>query len=185
LDVRIPLPGEHQVANAVTAIRALESLQDSGTVIHSAALKKGLEATQWPGRLEIVEGRPRVILDGAHNPAGAESLKHYWQRFLGERRVVLMFGVMSDKAIAEIGDKLFPLADAIVLTAAHSERSADPAQIANQLPRFRSVYHLTRCPAEALDTAKRLAGSEGVVLVAGSLFLVGDIKRELNQSSAA
>jgi len=185
LDLRIPLPGEHQVRNAVAAIRALIALQAEGFSIDPDDIKEGIEAARWPGRLELVDGDPPIILDGAHNFAGAESLRRYCERFLRSKRVVLLFGVMRDKDVVEIAGKLFPLASAIVLTAAESERSAEPAWIAAQVPEYRQRYHYTRNPQEALSVARSLASPDGIILAAGSLFLVGDLQRTLNLDAAA
>jgi len=185
LDVRIPLPGEHQARNAVAAIRALMVLQTEGFPIDLEDIKEGIESTRWPGRLELVHGDPPIILDGAHNIAGAESLRKYCERFLRSKRVVLLFGVMRDKDVFEIAARLFPLATEIVLTAAESERSAEPGWIAAQLPEYRHRYHYTRNPQEALSLARTLASADGIILAAGSLFLVGDLQRTLNLEAAA
>ena len=185
LDLRLPLPGEHQVRNAVAAIRALMVLQTQGFPIEAEDIEGGIEATRWPGRLEILSGEPPIILDGAHNIAGAESLKKYCQQFLGTKRLVLLFGVMRDKDVVGIAGKLFPLVSEIVLTAAESERSAEPDWIAAQLPEYRQRYHCTRNPQEALDVARTLASPEGIILAAGSLFLIGDLQRTLQLEAAA
>ena len=185
LDLRIPLPGEHQVRNAVAAIRALMVLQTEGFPIDAEDIKGGIEAAHWPGRLELVGGDPPIILDGAHNIAGAESLRKYCEQFLRSKRLVLLFGLMRDKDVAEIAGKLFPLASEIVLTAAESERSAEPDWIAAQLPEYQQRYHCTRSPQEALSVARNLASPDGIILAAGSLFLVGDLQRTLNLEAAA
>jgi dihydrofolate synthase / folylpolyglutamate synthase len=185
LDLRIPLPGEHQVRNAVAAIRALMVLQAEGFPIEAQDIQEGIEAARWPGRLELVDGRPPIILDGAHNAAGAEHLRRYCDRFLRSKRVVLLFGVMRDKDVADIAGKLFPLASEIVLTAAESERSAEPAWIAALLPEYQQRCHCTRDPQEALKVARRLASPDGIILAAGSLLLVGDLRRALNLEAAA
>ena len=185
LDLRLPLPGEHQVRNAVTAIRALMVLQTQGFPIEVEDIKAGIEAARWPGRLEIINGNPPILLDGAHNVAGAESLRNYCARFLAARRLVLLFGVMRDKDVVEIAAKLFPLASDIVLTAAESERSAEPAWIAAQLPEYKLRYHHTQNSQEALSLARSLASPDGIILAAGSLFLIGDLQRTLQLEAAA
>jgi len=185
LDLRLPLPGEHQVRNAVAAIRALMVLQAEGFPISEEDIEAGIEATRWPGRLEIVGGEPPIILDGAHNIAGAESLRKYCKQFLSAKRLVLLFGVMRDKDVVEIAGRLFPLANDIVLTAAESERSAEAGWIAAQLPEYGQRYHCTRNPQEALDVARTLAAPDGIILAAGSLFLVGDLQRTLQLEAAA
>ena len=185
LDLRLPLPGEHQVRNAIAAIRSLMVLQTQGFPIEREDIKAGIEAAHWPGRLEIVSGEPPIILDGAHNIAGAESLKKYCEQFLAAKRLVLLFGVMRDKDVVEIAGKLFPLVSEIVLTAAESERSAEPDWIAAQLPEYRQRYHCTRNPQEALGVARTLASPDGIILAAGSLFLIGDLQRTLQLEAAA
>ena len=114
-------------------------LQTEGFPIDAEDIKEGIEATRWPGRLEIVGGDPPIILDGAHNIAGAESLKKYCEQFLAAKRLVLLFGVMRDKDVVEIAGKLFPLASEIVLTAAESERSAEPAGLLLSCPSISSA----------------------------------------------
>ena len=185
LDLRLPLPGEHQVRNAIAAVRALMVLQTQGFPIDLEDIKAGIEAARWPGRLEIVSGEPPIILDGAHNIAGAESLKKYCERFLAAKRLVLLFGVMRDKDVVKIAGKLFPLASDIVLTAAESERSAEADWIAAQLPEYRERYRCTPNPQEALDVARTLAAPDGIILAAGSLFLIGDLQRTLQLEAAA
>ena len=92
---------------------------------------------------------------------------------------------MRDKDVVEIAGKLFPLVSEIVLTAAESERSAEPDWIAAQLPEYRQRYHCTRNPQEALGLARTLASPDGIILAAGSLFLVGDLQRTLQLEAAA
>jgi dihydrofolate synthase/folylpolyglutamate synthase len=179
LEVRIPLPGEHQVRNTVTAIRALEALHSSGVPVDPQSIKEGIETTRWPGRLEVVECEPTIILDGAHNAAGAECVRQYCERFLRGRRLSVIFGALQDKAIVEMGLTLFPLSEEIVLTSLQSERGADPFAIAELLPQFRSHYRFASTAEEALLLARQKVGCDGVILVVGSLFLVGEIQRAL------
>jgi len=185
LDVLVPLPGEHQVRNALAAIRALKVLQAKGFPIDAEEIKRGIEVTRWPGRLEWVDADPPILLDGAHNLAGAQSLRNYCDRFLGSKHIVLLFGIMRDKNVAQIAGKLFPVANEIVLTAAESERSAEPAWIAAQLPEYQQRCHQTRNPQEGLGAARSLASANGIVLVAGSLYLIGDLHRMLKLDAAA
>jgi dihydrofolate synthase/folylpolyglutamate synthase len=176
LDVQIPLPGEHQIQNFLTALRVLEALQGMGLFIDAASLTQGTESARWPGRLQIVAREPLLILDGAHNPSGAECLKAYCERFLRGRRRLLIFGVLRDKSIIELGETLFPLAEEIILTAPQSERAADPKAIAEMLPEFGDRYSFAKCADQALELAQKKAACDDVILVAGSLFLVGDIQ---------
>ncbi len=109
LDIRCPLAGEHQVENAIAAAAALFALGIPG-----AAIEGGIGAARWPGRLERVSEQPEIILDGAHNPAGARALAAYIDRFYSGRRVRLIYGAMRDKAVEEIGGILFPRAGQVI-----------------------------------------------------------------------
>src|SRR5262249_11500982 len=112
LNIECSLAGEHQVQNAATAAVALSQLG-----IPSNEIERGIAAARWPGRLEFLCERPEVIVDGAHNPAGARALAAYIDRFYSTRNVRLIFGAMRDKAIDEIGGILFPRARQVILTA--------------------------------------------------------------------
>jgi dihydrofolate synthase/folylpolyglutamate synthase len=121
LRIHCPLAGEHQVENAVTAALALIRLG-----VASSAIESGIASAQWPGRLEHVSESPEIILDGAHNPAGARALAVYIQRFYANRRVRMIYGAMRDKAVAEISGILFPLAEQVIVTAPRQARALAP-----------------------------------------------------------
>ena len=126
LDLRIvcPLAGEHQVENAATAAVALTRLG-----ISEPEISAGIAQTRWPGRLERVSEHPEIILDGAHNPAGARALAAYIARFYAARRVRLIYGAMRDKAIDEISGILFPHAQQVIVTAPRQARALAPESI--------------------------------------------------------
>lgn len=171
LRIRCPLAGEHQVENARTAAMALAELG-----VPARAIEEGIAATRWPGRLERVAVNPEIILDGAHNPAGARALAAYIERFHRGRRVWMIYGAMQDKAIAEMSGILFPLADRVILTApAGSQGRAAPPETLLELTDHPAV-EIAPNLAEALERA-RAAGPENVIFVTGSLFLVAEAER--------
>jgi dihydrofolate synthase/folylpolyglutamate synthase len=161
--IECPLPGEHQVDNAVTAALALETLGVS---------PRGIAETRWPGRLEHISPNPDILLDGAHNPAGARALARYLERFYPDRKLWLIFGAMRDKAVAEMGAILFPLADELILTAADSPRSMTPGELAALAGRGRAVANI----GAALELMAREAAADDVIVITGSLFLVGEAR---------
>ncbi|PYV42356.1 MAG: hypothetical protein DMG06_14370, partial [Acidobacteria bacterium] len=177
IDIELPLPGEHQVLNVLTAIRTLEILKSFGYEITSRNVEEGIAKTCWPGRLEVLNSQPRIIFDGAHNPAGAQKVCDYIEQFLGSGQIVMIYGTMRDKAIREIAQRLFPLARRVILTRPESERAADPKEIGNLVPGFQPVIQVSRNVQEALDIAHQLATEKDTIFVVGSLFLVGDAKR--------
>jgi dihydrofolate synthase/folylpolyglutamate synthase len=167
-----PLPGAHQVQNLVVALRLLEAARRAGLPIDLDAAGSGINRTRWRGRLQWIPGRPRILLDGAHNPAGARALASYLR---GIGPFVLVFGVMRDKDVAGMSATLFPLAQEVVLTRPAVRRAATPAEIARRAGRAARGAHRESDPVRALRLARRLAGRDGTVVVAGSLYLVGAV----------
>lgn len=175
--IECPLPGEHQIGNALTAIAALEELGAP-----EEAISAGIRRVRWPGRLERVRTRPEIYLDGAHNPAGARALAAYIERFYSGRRVWLIYGAMRDKAVAEMAGILFPLAGEVIATAPAQPRAVRPELIGELAdhPRLRTADTLVA----ALELLRE-ATPEDVVFVTGSLFLVGEARALLAPDSSA
>jgi dihydrofolate synthase / folylpolyglutamate synthase len=174
LHIGCPLAGEHQVANALTAIAALDLLN-----IPSEAIEAGIRATRWPGRLERVSERPEMLLDGANNPAGASALARHIQRFYSGRRLWLVYGAMRDKAVSEVAGILFPYARTVVLTAPAHPRAVRPEALAALVdhPDLRTAPVLS----DALEIVRREAAPQDAVFITGSLFLVGEARALLVQ----
>lgn len=172
LAVDCPLAGAHQVANALTAAVALDALG-----LGPEAIRNGIRQARWPGRLERIRENPDVILDGAHNPAGARALAAYINRFFDDRRVWLIYAAMRDKAVEEMAAILFPLADEVIVTAPKQARAVRPESIAELAyhPRLRAAPALE----DALAIIEREAAPEDAVFISGSLFLVGEARQKL------
>jgi len=160
LAVCCPLAGGHQVENALTAAVALRQL---------GCGPQGIAATKWPGRLQRICERPEIILDGAHNIAGTQALARYIQQFYFGRRIWIVYGIMRDKAVREMTEMLFPLAERVIATAPDNSRALPPEQIPGE--------HVEVVPAvaDALDIVRREAFPTDVVFITGSLFLVGQV----------
>jgi dihydrofolate synthase/folylpolyglutamate synthase len=171
----LPLPGRHQIENARVAVVALEAFgRASGSRLEPEAVRRGLRAMRWPGRLQWIEGTPPLLLDGAHNAAGAAALASYLRERGGERPV-LLFGAMANKDARGILEPLAPLVRAAVVTRPPVDRSADPGGIARAAAGLPVAIETVADPAEALARARTLAPPGGFVLVAGSLYLVGAV----------
>ncbi len=177
------LLGAHQAENAALAWTTAKILQRQDSRITDAAIRKGIASATWPGRLEIVECKsrsPLVVFDGCHNPGGAKalakSLKQLWPK--RERAWTLVFAAMRDKDYASVLKTLSPLAKTIVATSvAGNERSASAEEIKKAARRFCKNVFVVENAGEALAEAKKLAGSNGCVIVCGSLYLIGELKR--------
>jgi dihydrofolate synthase/folylpolyglutamate synthase len=180
-DLTSPLPGKFQVKNAAQAAAAAWLLAREGLSVSREAIVEGLGAARWPGRLEVIHTRPLVLLDGAHNPAAARELADFVREELAGRRLRLVYASMRDKAISEISAILFPLAEEVYLTRPELARAASPEEIlaAARIEPEKAVVESV--PARAVERACRAAAADDVVLVAGSLFLVGAIKQALQE----
>ena len=158
-----PLAGEHQVDNAITAILALETLGVS---------TKGIGEARWPGRLEYVAPNPDILLDGAHNPAGARALAKYLERFYPLRKKWMIYGAMRDKAVEEIAGILFPLADELMLTAPANARALRPEALREIAGRGETAADI----GEAIARVRQAALADDIIVITGSLFLVGEAR---------
>jgi dihydrofolate synthase/folylpolyglutamate synthase len=176
-----PLPGAHQWDNALVALRLMEEARAAGLPCDLARAAAAMGEARWPGRLERIPGRPPVLLDGAHNPAAARALADHLR---GIGPFVLVFGAMRDKDVRGMAEVLFPLARQIVLTRPRMERAARPAEIAQRAGPLAGRARIEDSPRRALAWARRQAGGGATVVVAGSLFLVGEI-RPLTRASRA
>jgi dihydrofolate synthase/folylpolyglutamate synthase len=172
-----PLMGKFQVKNTTAAVTGAWRLGAGGFEIPRWSIAQGLRAANWPGRLEPLFPKPLVLLDGGHNPAAARELAAFIEEELSGRRVRLVYASMRDKAIREICASLFPLAEEVYLTRPDNPRAATPEEILAALPFRPARLHIEMEPACALEKACRASSPEDVVLVVGSLFLVGAIKK--------
>ncbi len=168
LRIHCPLAGEHQVENAATAAIALARVG-----IPVEAIEQGIAAAVWPGRLERLSEKPEILIDGAHNPAGARALAGYLDRFYAPRRVILIYGAMRDKAVEEVCGILFPRARQVIATAPDQPRALHPEAIRN-LAEHADVRIAPRL-RDALEMA-RSAAEDDVIVITGSLYLVGEAR---------
>jgi dihydrofolate synthase/folylpolyglutamate synthase len=169
--LELPLTGEHQLDNLVLAVRAVECYSRS-LAIESVA--RGVAATEWPGRLQRIEGKPSLLLDAAHNVMATEALVRYLSSHPHEKRV-LLFGVMKDKRVWEMLDELLPLVSYFIATRPEMSRARDPEKLARFAKERGVPAEAVRSPEAALARAREVAGPEGEVLVAGSIFLLGEV----------
>ncbi len=175
---KLSLPGRHQIENAKTAILLAEELQVHFQISREDIVA-GLQDARHPGRLELVDG---ILLDGAHNRAGARALREFLDESI-DRPVVMIFGAMRDKDVHTIADILFEKADTLILTKSANQRASTADEIAEMLPEriLSGKVILTETAAEALDSAGKIAGDEKLIVVTGSLYLVGEVKRIINK----
>jgi dihydrofolate synthase/folylpolyglutamate synthase len=186
ITVDSPLVGRHQLRNLALAVAAAEELNHQGwSGITPRAVERGIRETTWPGRFQVIAAHgdePEYVLDVAHNPAGAWALRSTLSAVYGDRPLTMVFGVMRDKAVSEIAEILFPIAEHVIVTHAESPRSATPAEIHQAASRVSAEIREAKDVAAALAEARRLAGSQGLVVVTGSIYIVGEAIRALDIS---
>lgn len=172
--LKIKLIGAHQLANAALAIGAIELLHFCNVNIGPDAIRGGLYNTLWPGRCEIISKGPLVVLDGAQNIASAKALKETIKEYFKYKKLILVLGVSSDKDKSGICSQFSRLADEVILTKADNPRATEPQNLAEYFSRKNT--HITISVKEAKGLARRIAGKEDLVLVTGSLFVVGEFR---------
>jgi dihydrofolate synthase/folylpolyglutamate synthase len=174
--ISLNLAGPHQIINATTALGAMEILDDLGYRVSSDAMTEGLKEVQWPGRLEIVCPSPKVVLDGAHNPAGALALKESLEKEFEYRHLILLIGVMKDKDIKSILHLLAPLADHLILTQPHTNRAAPPTLLKKALGRNGGRAEIVEDFKKAIEKGLSMTKEEDLLCITGSLYTVGEAR---------
>jgi dihydrofolate synthase/folylpolyglutamate synthase len=174
--VHVNLKGFHQVINAATAFGAMEVLEDLGYRVSTDAMIDGVREVEWPGRLEMVSSSPRVILDGAHNPAGALVLKESLEKEFQFQHLILLIGIMRDKDIQSMLHLLGPLADHIILTRPHTNRATPPLLLKRMLGRGGKKAEIVEDLNEALERGLSLIKKEDLLCITGSLYTVGEAR---------
>jgi dihydrofolate synthase/folylpolyglutamate synthase len=170
-DLRVPLLGLHQAENAALAVAAIDALRSRGWEISAGALRDGMARTRWPGRLQIIDRHPTVLVDGAHNPAGLERSLAAVQNLRKGRTLVIVFGAMKDKDLPAMLRLLQATGAPVVFSGINWHRAAAPGELAAQFAGESDIAHSI---GAALSGARDKAGAQGIVLVCGSLYLVGE-----------
>jgi dihydrofolate synthase/folylpolyglutamate synthase len=179
--IALGLRGAHQVRNARVAMRLLETLERLGVTIGERAIIDGLTTVTWPGRLEhrrLADGR-ELILDAAHNPAGASALASYLRGLeAGGGKPTLVFAAMRDKDVDGMLMVLLPAIGRVVVTRPSNPRAADPEELAARIRALQPALVVEIVPSPSAAVA-RAAALSPLVVVAGSIFLLGDVMQEL------
>ena len=171
--LRLGLLGDHQIKNAGLALTAIDLLQDKYPVPEEK-IRDGLSKVTWPGRMEVLSQRPRIVLDGAHNPGAMRTLAETLPRSFSYKKVLLVFGMMKDKRLKQTLNYITPLANRIFLTRAEYDRSADPEDLIKFLVGKKPRPRIFPTIPQAITQAMKEAGPEDLILITGSLFVVGE-----------
>jgi len=174
------LPGRFQLQNALSALAAAQILQNRKYLISDENMVQGINAAEWPGRLERLQKRPDVYLDGAHNPGAARELAAFLKENFAGRKVYLIFGAMRDKAVDEVSGLLFPHAQEVIFTQPGTPRAVSATQLATMAGDHAAHFTIIKDATEALETALSKARPDDVIFITGSLYLVGEMRHAWN-----
>lgn len=177
-DVEISMVGRHQAENLKTALATLEILRKSGAVkLDREALYEGLKRARQPGRFEVISEDPLVIIDGAHNEAGAQALQETMAQHFAGKKILLVAGILADKEIDSIVKFLTKITDHIIVTEPDNPRKLAAEKLAEHVAEFGAAAEAVSDVEAAVHRAKELADGYDVILFAGSLYLIGDVRR--------
>lgn len=176
-ELRPSLRGKFQVQNALNAVAAARLLAARGLrQISTEAIERGIAEAVWPGRLERLQARPEIYLDGAHNPSAARELAEFWEEHFSGRRIWLIYGALRDKAVDEIAGTLFPRAAEVVITEPRTSRAISASQLKEMAAHHAGAMRVIADAEQAIEHVLAKAAPEDAVFVTGSLYLVGQIR---------
>lgn len=171
-ELTIPLLGQYQLDNAATAVAALEVLTEKGNRIPHESIVEGMKQVKWEGRLQVLNRRPLVVVDGAHNPDSVHKLKEALKQYFKSNKAVLVIGLSSDKALSDIVAELAPVFQKVVITRSTHPRAMATTAIAAEFRKYGIEAEQTNDISIAMPMALKLAGAKDMVCVTGSLFVV-------------
>lgn len=178
-NLHTPLLGRHQADNAATAITTVEALKNKGINISEKAIRDGLEKVKWTGRLEIIQFKPTLVLDGAHNPSGVKVARDALKEIFSYQRLILVLAIFADKDYKKMIQVLAPDADLIIATKAKNPRAASPQAIAKEAAQYMSKDKIivTEDIPQAINCALSNSNEDDLICIIGSLYTVGEAKK--------
>ena len=180
-DIKISMLGSHQVRNALLAIEVMDVLKEKGFIINEEHIYKGLKENVWPGRWEKISDQPLTFMDGAHNESAVAELVETIDKNFPKQKVTFMLGMLQGKDYKKMIELVLPKASKFLTLSPISDRAVEGNELFEDLTkRGFDAQHL-QSPKEALDYIFNQADKEEVIIIFGSLYLVGNIKEELNK----
>ncbi|WP_250673153.1 folylpolyglutamate synthase/dihydrofolate synthase family protein [Paraclostridium ghonii] len=176
-DLEIKLIGDHQINNSIVAINVIEYLSDNKFInICEENIRKGLMETKWPGRIEKISENPMFIIDGAHNEEGASSLANSIDKYFKNKNKILVIGMLEDKDIESVLDILIPRFNRVITTTPDNPRAIDSKKLKEKIEKYNIQVNCKPNIKEAVDYALEIANEDDVIISAGSLYMIGNIR---------
>lgn len=177
-NLEIKLVGRHQVYNALTALTAILTLRDRDLVsLTDEDIRKGLKNAVWPGRLEVLTRNPTFLIDGAHNLDGIKSLKRAIIELFKFDRLILGMGILADKDVDNMIKELSDIGDVLIITEPNIHRAMKPQEIAEKVSKYNKNFIVEEDIKNAVDKALEIADKNDLIVFAGSLYLIGDVRK--------
>lgn len=180
--IKVQMVGLHQIYNACTALGAVEVLRRYRKIkIDDEAVVNGLYKAKWPGRFEILRKSPLIIIDGAHNLHGARALKKSIQSLLKDYKITFVVGMLQDKDVQGVLEDVIPLVDQVIATRPNNPRAMSAEDLADKLKSFNKETYVCADIQNAINKALEITKQEEVILFAGSLYMIGEVRRLLKE----
>jgi len=181
-NLRLALPGRHQLENAVSALLAVELFEEgTGIKASKAAVSAGFRSVKHDGRLQRISESPEIILDVAHNPAALSRIREYFHEFYEGKKIIALFGILSDKDYHKMLKELDRIADIVILTRPMTDRAADPDILAEEMAKTHSSFKVVPMVGDAYKAAVEICRPDEVILVTGSHYTVAEVLMSLNR----
>lgn len=180
-EMRLPLIGDHQINNAAVALTAIAELNRIGHTVGAEAVRKGIETVKWPCRLSIVSTEPLILIDGAHNEDGINSLQSALAKYFSSKKIIFVIGMLKDKDYGYAIRKLIPMAHYVVATEPVSDRSLEASAMAEAVKPYCSSISAEPDIIKAIERAKELYDKDCMICVCGSLYLAGSAYEYINR----
>ncbi len=176
-DLKINLLGEYQIYNAALALTTILKFREKGLVnVTDEEIRKGLIDTKWKGRLEVIKRDPTFLIDAAHNPQGVKYLSKAINIF-DYNRLILGIAILEDKDVDHIIDSIVPLADEIIITEVKTQRKMDCEKLAKKVQKYNKTIIIEKEIEKAVEKSFELANENDLILFAGSIYLIGDVRK--------
>lgn len=182
-DIQLSLLGVHQTLNCAVVLNAIEQLQNQGVQISEEHIKEGLKKVKWAGRMEIMQNDPIVLLDGAHNIDGISKLSENVKKYFKYNNLILIIGILADKQVEEMIKTITPLAYKVIAITPHSYRAENAEKLGEIIKKYNNNYEKIEDYKEAYVKALSYCSKEDMVLICGSLYMIGDMRKVVREFS--
>jgi dihydrofolate synthase/folylpolyglutamate synthase len=180
--IKLPLLGEHQILNLAVALNTLEVLCEQEKIKFDKQLvEKSLQDVKWIGRLEVLGKKPTIVIDGAHNIDGIKALRKNTEKYFKYNKIYLLLGILADKQVNEMIEEIAPIAEKIYALTPHSERAELSEDLKNEILKYNSNTIALESYEEAFLLALKEAKEDDLILISGSLYMIGDMRKIITQ----